>query len=220
MTHLLHIESATKACSVAISLNGEPIALVEEEKDGFQHGEKLNIFIEEALQKAKIKLKNLSGISIASGPGSYTGLRIGTATAKGLCFALDIPLIAIDTLTCLTEIGKKEHPNVNLCAVVDARRMEVYNHFVNPKGALLKAISADVITENSYAEFEPFVYFGDGAEKLTSLWKNRNCKIDTSIRSSAKGQCGLAYQKFLSKEFEDTAYFEPFYLKDFITGKK
>lgn len=220
MNYLLHIESATKACSVAISKNGGLIALVEEEKDGYQHGEKLNLFIEEAIKKASIELKDLKAISVASGPGSYTGLRIGASTAKGLCFALNIPLIAIDTLTCLTEIGRETHENKNLCAVVDARRMEVYNHFVDSNGKKLKEISADVIDESSYQEFEPFVYFGDGAEKLFDIWKNRNCTIDTSICSSAKGQCKLAYAKYEVEDFEDLAYFEPFYLKDFIVGKK
>lgn len=220
MNYILHIESATKACSVAISKDGKLVALVEEEKDGYQHGEKLNLFIEEVIQKANITLKDLVAISVASGPGSYTGLRIGASTAKGLCFALNIPLIAIDTLTCLTEIGREIHQNHNLCAVVDARRMEVYNHFIDSNGTKLKEISADVIDESSYEEFEPFVYFGDGAEKLSEVWKNRNCTIDKSIRSSAKGQCKLAYEKYKTEDFEDLAYFEPFYLKDFIVGKK
>lgn len=220
MCYILHIESATKACSVAISKNGTLVSLVEEEKDGYQHGEKLNLFIEKAIQNTNIQLENLSAISVASGPGSYTGLRIGASTAKGICFALNIPLIAIDTLTSLTEIGRENYPEEKLCAVVDARRMEVYNHFVDSNGTQLKEISADIIDSTSYSEFEPFIYFGDGAEKLEEIWSKKNCTIDKSIRSSAKGQCKLAYQKFINQEFEDVAYFEPYYLKDFIIGKK
>lgn len=219
-TYILHIETATKVCSVALSLNGKLIALKENEEDGYSHGENLNCFIEDVLKEASIKIQNLSAISLASGPGSYTGLRIGAATAKGLCYALEIPLIAIDALTCLTEIARGFHPNQTLCPVIDARRMEVYNLFCDENGTNLKEISADIIDENSYSEFEPFVYFGDGADKLQEIWKYKNCTIDSTIKSSAKGQVLLAYEKFLAQTFEDVAYWEPFYLKDFIAGVK
>lgn len=219
MTYLLHLETATKVCSAALSGNGKLIAIKESNDDNYNHGESLTLFIEDVLKQANIGFDKISAISVASGPGSYTGLRIGVATAKGLCYALGIPLISVDALTSLAEQVKGKHQGKNLCALIDARRMEVYNLFVDKDGAPLKEISADIIDEESYREFEPFVYFGDGADKLQETWKDRNCKIDSSILSSAKGQIKIAFDKFINKDFEDVAYFEPFYLKDFIAGK-
>ena len=219
-TYILHIETATKVCSVALSLNGKLTASKEIEEEGYSHGENLNCFIEDVLKVAKINIKEVSAISLASGPGSYTGLRIGAATAKGLCYALDIPLIAIDALNSLAEIARVNHPDAVLCPLIDARRMEVYNSFFNVQNELIKEISADIIDESSYSEFEPFVYFGDGSEKLQEIWNDKNCSIDITIKSSAKGQIRLAHEKFAEKKFEDVAYWEPFYLKDFIAGKK
>ncbi len=217
MTFILHLETSTKVCSVALSKNGELCALEEMEEDGYSHGENLTIFVERVLAKAGVSVKDLNAISLTSGPGSYTGLRIGVATAKGLCYALKIPLIAVDSLTALAaQVDSK----LTKCTVIDARRMEVYNCFFDSNGKKLKEISADIIDAESYREFEPFVYFGDGAEKLREIWADRNCEINTKIKSSALGQVSITYQKFLNSEFEDVAYFEPFYLKDFIAGKK
>lgn len=218
--YILHLETATKVCSVALSKNGQLRALKEIEEDGYSHGENLNLFIQNVCEQSQIKLKDLSAISLASGPGSYTGLRIGAATAKSLCYALEIPLIAIDALTCLKELAKEKYPNENLCALIDARRMEVYNAFYDKNGKQIKEISADIIDEDSYGEFTPFVCFGDGAEKLKEVWKEKDCVIDGTIKSSAKGQVAVAYRFFLDKEFKDAAYWEPFYLKNFIAGKK
>lgn len=220
MALILHIETATKVCSVAISKDGEQIALKEVKEDGYSHGEKLTLFIEEAMRQASLNMKDLDAVSVTSGPGSYTGLRIGAATAKGLCYALQIPLIAIDSLTSLCYLAKEKNPNVNLCAVIDARRMEVYNLFLDENLNGLKEISADIIEENSYKEFEPFVCFGDGASKLQEVWGERECSFDLTIDSSAKGHIELAHQKYTEEQFEDVAYWEPFYLKDFIAGKK
>lgn len=217
MTFLLHLETSTKVCSVALSKDGEMCALEELTEEGYSHGENLTVFIERVLAKAGITINQLNGISVASGPGSYTGLRIGVATAKGLCYSLKIPLIAIDSLTALAAQVASDKTK---CAVIDARRMEVYNCFFDAQGNKLKAISADIITEDSYREFEPFIYFGDGAQKLTEIWSDRNCEIDASIHSSATGQIKIAFEKFKQADFEDVAYFEPFYLKDFIAGKK
>jgi len=219
-TYILHLETATKVCSVAISNNGKLVACKEIQEDGYSHGENLNFFIENVCEELKITLKDLSAVSVASGPGSYTGLRIGAATAKSLCYSLDIPLIAIDALTCLTELAREKYTNMNFCAVIDARRMEVYNLFTDTNGDTLKNISADIIEEDSYNEFLPFVCFGDGAEKLKDIWKDRDCIIDASIQSSAIGQSRLSYELFTEKNFVDVAYWEPFYLKDFIAGKK
>ena len=220
MAYILHLETSTKVCSVALSLNGNLIASKENEEDGYSHGENLTLFIQDVLRQASIKVQELNAVSVASGPGSYTGLRIGVSTAKGLCYPLNIPLIAIDSLTSLKEIAKEKHQNSTLCSLIDARRMEVYNLFYSENNELLKPISADIIEQDSYSQFEPFVYFGDGSQKLQELWEGRNCIADTSISSSAKGQTKLAFEKFQNQEFEDVAYFEPFYLKDFVSNAK
>lgn len=220
MIYLLHLETATKACSVALSCNGKQIALREELTEEYSHSEKLTIFIQEVIAEGGIALKDLNAVSVASGPGSYTGLRIGVSTAKGLCFALEIPLIAVDALVSLATLAKEKHEGRNLCSLIDARRMEVFNAIYSPNIELLKPISADIIDSDSYKEYEPFVYFGDGADKLQAIWENRNCIIDSTIHSSALGQIPLAFEKYQKEQFEDLAYFEPFYLKDFIGLKK
>jgi len=219
-TYILHLETATKVCSVALSLNGQIKQLKEIQEAGFSHGENLTLLIEDILKSDGIAANQLSAVSIASGPGSYTGLRIGVSTAKGFCYALSIPLIAVDALVSIQQIAIEKYPSQNIIPMIDARRMEVFATVYNLKGEILKPISADVLDENSYFEFEPFVACGDGAEKLKDLWKDRNVIFATEILSSAKGQVQLAYQKFEQKAFEDVAYFEPFYLKDFVMNVK
>ena len=220
MAYILHLETSTKVCSVALSENGQLIALKEIEEDGYSHGENLTLFIEDVLSQAEIKIQKLDAVSVSSGPGSYTGLRIGVSTAKGICYPLNIPLIAIDSLKSLTELAKEKHPSTNLCALIDARRMEVFSAIYSEIGEVIKPISADIIELDSYSTFEPFVYYGDGAEKLIEIWKNNDCKADLTIKSSATGQVKIAFEKFEQKQFEDVAYFEPFYLKDFVSTAK
>lgn len=220
MKYLLHIETSTKVCSVALSLDGKLIRVKESNELEYSHGENLTLFIASVLEDSKVSLNDLAAISVASGPGSYTGLRIGVSTAKGLCYALGIPLIAVDALFSLAQLAHEKHSDINLCPVIDARRMEVFNAIYTSSLETLKVISADVIVENSYQEFEPFVYFGDGAAKLQEIWKDRNCQIDTTVLASAIGQIPLATLKFQNNEVEDVAYFEPFYLKDFFTPQK
>ena len=170
---LLHIETATKVCSVALSIDGRLVALKESTSDAYIHGESLTLFIEEVFRTANLKIENLAAVSISSGPGSYTGLRIGVSTAKGLCFALQIPLIQIPTLASLMQLCRNEVPRQNLLAALDARRMEVYSLMQAPDGTILKSLSADTVDENYYSEFEPFVCFGDATFKLKELWANR-----------------------------------------------
>ncbi len=217
-TYILHLETATKVCSVALSRDGVPVALKEDQGEGYMHSENLNVFIEEVMKTAGVEMRSLSAISVASGPGSYTGLRIGAATAKGLCYALNIPLIAIDALTSLAAVAREKYPDQTICSVIDARRMEVYNLIVDGKDRPLKEISADIIDEDSYREFDPFVCVGDGTEKLQEVWSSRPVTMDTAVHSSATGQIRLASEKFRQQAFEDVAYWEPFYLKDFIAG--
>lgn len=219
--YILHLETATKVCSVALSLNGELKQLREIREDGYAHGEKLTLLIEETLQLEQIEAKALAAVSVSSGPGSYTGLRIGVSTAKGLCYALSIPLIAVDSLRCIREMAVEQYPDTNIVPMIDARRMEVFSSAYDPQGNVLKGISADIIEAHSYAAFEPFVACGDGAEKLNEIWKDRSgVKIAGDVLSSARGQVAPGYLKFTKGEFEDVAYFEPFYLKDFVMNTK
>jgi tRNA threonylcarbamoyladenosine biosynthesis protein TsaB len=219
-TYLLHIETATKVCSVAISKNGMLLCLKELNEDQYSHGEVLTLFIDDLMKSSQLEYKDLKAVSVSSGPGSYTGLRIGVSTAKGLCYALSIPLIAIDALTSLMLVAKERYPTQRICTAIDARRMEIFNAIFSENNYLLKPISADVIDENSYQEFIPFVVVGDANTKLKDVWKDRDIAFDDDIHASAKGQINFAYEKFQQELFEDVAYFEPFYLKDFVSTQK
>ncbi|MES2558021.1 MAG: tRNA (adenosine(37)-N6)-threonylcarbamoyltransferase complex dimerization subunit type 1 TsaB [Bacteroidota bacterium] len=221
MSWILHLETATKVCSVALSLNGELRQLEEIADDQYAHGEQLTLLIEKALKSAAIAPRDLAAVSVSSGPGSYTGLRIGVSTAKGLCYALGIPLIAIDSLSAMAALAREKYSGQTLCPMIDARRMEVYSTIFATDGTVVKSMSADVLDETSYTAFEPFVFFGDGAPKMADLWKAKNAIFDAELRCSASGQTAMAFEKFNQKEFEDVAYFEPLYLKEFVgTVKK
>ena len=225
MNHILHIDTSTKICSIALSTNGELIDFTSYEGEGFVHSELLTSFIESILLKNELTPKEISAISVASGPGSYTGLRIGVSSAKGLCYALNIPLIAIDSLFSIASWTKQNEPDFkgNFCAMIDARRMEVFSAIYSNDLELLKPISADILDENSYLEFtskENLLLAGDGTEKTKPLWENRENMLFSVYLSDARGQINEAYKRFLEKRFEDVAYFEPYYLKDFIIGIK
>ena len=215
--YILHIETATKVCSVALSLNGELISCKESSNDEFVHGEQLTNYISEVVSLAKIKLSILSAVSVSSGPGSYTGLRIGVSTAKGLCFGLSIPLIAVPSLLSLISLAKERHPTTTICAMFDARRMEVFRQVVDVNGLELLPVGPQVVDEYSMVDFAPFLAVGDGSNKIKELWMERNVKFDDSIVPSAKGQVTLAYQKYSAQDFEDIAYFVPNYGKEFYT---
>lgn len=215
MALILHIETATKVCSVALSLNGEIVQIREFKDEGYSHGEQLTVLIQKVFDLQGIAAGNLSAVSISAGPGSYTGLRIGVSTAKGLCYALKIPLISVDTLQAMAEVARIGYPTSNLCPMIDARRMEVFSLITNFDADILKPVSADVLDESSYSDFEPFVCFGDGVQKMVELWADRDIEFDLDLDPSAKGQIAIAYRKYLKQEFEDVAYFEPAYLKEF-----
>jgi tRNA threonylcarbamoyladenosine biosynthesis protein TsaB len=216
MSHfLLHVETATKVCSVALSLNGRQVAIKETNSDQYIHGESLNLFIEEVLCDAKIEIQDLNAVSISSGPGSYTGLRIGVSSVKGLCYGLGIPLISIPTLDALYFLAREKYTSESICVMLDARRMEVYSQIWGNDGANLKSLSADVLDENTYNEFDSFVCVGDGAEKMRDIWNPRSIHFDSSLIPSAAGQIKLAYSKFLVNDFVDVAGFVPLYLKEF-----
>jgi tRNA threonylcarbamoyladenosine biosynthesis protein TsaB len=215
---ILHIETATKICSVGLSESGRLLNSIDREPEDYIHGEYLTLFIQEVLEKSHKTLRDLNAISVSIGPGSYTGLRIGLAVAKGLCYGLKIPIVSIETLDSLLEIGKQKYLNDTLCAVLDARRMEVYSKIKSPQGDLLSNASPTIVEGDTFSFCEPFVCFGDGAEKLSELWSGRSIVIDPDIKLSAAGQVHLAIKKYRNKEFEGLAYLKPMYLKEFKIG--
>jgi tRNA threonylcarbamoyladenosine biosynthesis protein TsaB len=219
MVRILHIETATKVCSVGISENGDLIDFIEESSDKYIHAERLTVFIEQIIERNKLKMSEFSAVAVTSGPGSYTGLRIGVSTAKGICYACDIPLISIGALDGLIAQAQKKYPDTNICAMIDARRMEVFSKIVNSESETIKGLSADELDTSSYASFQPFVVCGDGAEKCKAIWDSKQITFDSGIVSSVQGQSSIAYEKFQNNDFEDVAYFEPKYLKDFIAIK-
>lgn len=222
MAYILHIETTSTICSVAVSENDTLLA-IKEQNNGYTHAENLHLFIEETLNAANIRLKQLSAVSVSKGPGSYTGLRIGHSSAKGLCYALNIPLIAIDTLKALAFMATETTSlplNTLFCPMIDARRMEVYMAIYNQKLEIIRDPEAMIIDKNNLSslfENQPTIcFFGDGMEKCKPLIAE--CIIHSafieSILPSSRALISLAYQKFVSKQFEDVAYSEPFYLKN------
>ena len=216
MTYILNLETATKNCSVSISQNGQTILFKEMAEAGYSHAEKLHVFIEECIKESNITFKDLSAIAVSQGPGSYTGLRIGVSAAKGLCFALDLPLIAVDTLQVLA--SKLTISEGIIIPMIDARRMEVYSAIFNFKFEKIREVQAEILTENSFEEISETIHFvGDCAEKAkTVLTKSNFIFHEEIIYPSANEMSELSYKKFQENKLEDVAYFEPYYLKDFM----
>ncbi len=209
-------------CSVSISIDGEVVKF-KELNDGYSHAENLNLFIQEICEKANLTLAELDAVAISKGPGSYTGLRIGVSTVKGICFALDLPLISISTLEAMASDAiemKLCNDNDFLCPMLDARRMEVYAAIYDQNLNVIKEISADIIDDESYQnvlEKNKVVFFGPGAAKCEStLSANSNALFTENIFPSSRSMAKLSDEKFKQGDFEDVAYFEPFYLKDFV----
>ncbi len=217
--YILNIETATKNCSVSLAKNGETILCKEMAEQGYSHAERLHVFIEEILKETGIKFQDLKAIAVSKGPGSYTGLRIGVSAAKGFCYALDIPLISVDTLQVLAKQVVVE--NGLIVPMIDARRMEVYSAVFDANHNKIMEVQAEILTENSYLEMTEAIYFiGDCQEKCkTVLLKDNFHFLPEIVFPSAKEMSGLSYEKFLKNNFEDVAYFEPFYLKDFFIAK-
>ena len=217
MATILNIETATKNCSVSISKNGKIISLKEFNDGNYSHAEVLHSFIIDIVEEANILLNDLDAIAVSKGPGSYTGLRIGVSAAKGFCFALQIPLIAIDTLTSLSHAISIEEGII--IPLLDARRMEVYSAVFNQKNGQIREIEAEIIDENSFSAYlnHQKVYFlGDGALKCQEIIKHDNAIFIDDMFPSSKEMGVLAFEKYKKSDFENVAYFEPFYLKDFI----
>jgi tRNA threonylcarbamoyladenosine biosynthesis protein TsaB len=204
---------------VSLAKDGQTILCKEIAEQGYSHAERLHVFIEEILKKTKVKIQELHAVAVSKGPGSYTGLRIGVSTAKGLCYALGIPLIALDTLQVLAHQVSVD--NGIIVPMLDARRMEVYSAIFDKNHDNIKAVQAEVLTEESYSEFTETLYFiGDCQEKCQTVLTQPNFKfIPEIVFPSASQMSQLSYEKFNQNDFEDVAYFEPFYLKDFLLVK-
>lgn len=218
---ILNIETATKNCSVSISNDNKILSLKELNEGKFSHAEKLHLFILEAVREANLQMSDIDAVSVSKGPGSYTGLRIGVSAAKGLCYALEKPLLSVSTLKIMAlQIPLEE--NELVVPVLDARRMEVYSGIFDHHYDQIRETRAEIITKESFKDLlnERIIYFaGDGAEKCKEYIQHQNARFVDQINPSAREMASISIQKFKSKEFEDVAYFEPFYLKDFVAGK-
>ena len=222
MALILNIETATTNCSVSIAKEGKMLAIKEHDTPNYSHSEQLHVFIEEIAKKAAISLSELDAIAVSKGPGSYTGLRIGVSAAKGLCFSLDIPLISIATLKSMAFQAKAAKVDF-VIPVLDARRMEVYAHVFDTNLNTIRETKADIIDAESYAEYTQkgkVLLVGNGAEKCQAILEHNSFSFDTTIVPSAAEMAILSFEKYKKENFEDVAYFEPYYLKDFIALKK
>ncbi len=222
MAIILHLETATTNCSVSISKDDEIVVLKENNAASYSHSEQLHVFIKEALKEASLSFSDLDAVAISKGPGSYTGLRIGVSAAKGICFSLDIPLISIPTLQSMArQVDLK--PGELVIPALDARRMEVYSCVYDDNYQEVRKTRAEIINEESFVEYlgENEVYVvGSGAEKCRGVLQHPNFIFDESVVPSAKDMVSMAFEKYESKQFEDVAYFEPYYLKDFVLQQK
>ncbi len=224
MAIILNIETATQVCSVALAKDGKLLALRELNEKNV-HAEVLTLFVQEVIKEAQMLLKDIDAVAVSQGPGSYTGLRIGMSTAKGLCYSLDKPLIGISTLNAMAQFAKdklieKIDEKVWFSPMIDARRMEVYSAFYDINMEEQSKIAPHILNEDSFTKTgRSLILTGDGCEKTKALFKNRiDITIYSEILCSARGMMVLSEKKFQDKNFEDLAYFEPFYLKEFIAG--
>ena len=219
---ILHIETSSRNCSVAISDGEELLCLCEEVSENYKQSESLHTFVEWALEGAEISLKDIEAVSLGKGPGSYTGLRIGAASAKGFCYGLKVPLIAVNSLETMIELFLGQNYDV-IIPLIDARRMEVYCAvFDGNSGEMLTETEAKILDEQSYKELEgkKILFVGDGAKKAQEILQISGADFNENVYPSAKYLIKKSVEKFNRQDFEDVAYFEPFYLKDFHGVKK
>ncbi|NHN27495.1 tRNA (adenosine(37)-N6)-threonylcarbamoyltransferase complex dimerization subunit type 1 TsaB [Flavobacterium jejuense] len=219
MSIILNIETATKNCSVSLAKGGKTIICEEIATENFSHAEKLHVFIDAILEKTNLTFKNINAVAVSQGPGSYTGLRIGVSSAKGLCYALGLPMIAIDTLELLARRIKIE--NGIIIPMIDARRMEVYTSFFDKNHLKIRETKAEIIDESTYNEINDTMHLvGDGALKFKETLTTANFIFyDEVVYPSANEMSALSFEKYKKSDFVDVAYFEPFYLKDFVLNK-
>ncbi|MEM9142426.1 MAG: tRNA (adenosine(37)-N6)-threonylcarbamoyltransferase complex dimerization subunit type 1 TsaB [Bacteroidota bacterium] len=218
MAIILNLETATTNCSVCVASEGKAIGIKEQNTPKYSHAEQLHVFIAKAIEESGLTLADLDAVAISKGPGSYTGLRIGVSAAKGLCFALDIPLISLPTLASMAHQVMAQSFDF-IISVLDARRMEVYSAVFDKKLQQIRDTRAEIITETSFAEYldtGKVLILGPGAEKCQTVLEHTNANFEASVVPSAVQMAALSQQKYENANLEDTAYFEPYYLKDFI----
>ena len=220
MAYILNIETATKNCSVTVANEGKTIVCIEVAEEGYSHAEKLHLFFEEALQKAGITFQDLKAVAVSQGPGSYTGLRIGVSAAKGLAYSLNIPLIAVDTLETLAR--KIKIDNGSIVPMIDARRMEVFTAFFDKNYTKVRETKAEIIDATTYSEVSGALHLiGDGAAKCKEvLHSEKFVYHDGIVYPSSSEMSLISFEKYQKSDFVDVAYFEPFYLKDFVMTTK
>ena len=220
MGRILCIETASTNCSVALASEGEVLAMKEDYSDNYSHAERLHVFIQELLKEENLRAEELSAIAVSKGPGSYTGLRIGVSAAKGLCFALGLPLISIPTLLSMAHQVIAEETEF-IIPLFDARRMEVYTAGFTADKKPLFDTRAEILSEDSFLEYldrGTVTFLGSGVEKFREICGHKNAYFLEGKLPSASEMAFLAEEKFRSKNFEDVAYFEPYYLKNFQPG--
>lgn len=221
MAVILHIETSTTVCSVALSKDGTCL-WDKIEFEAQSHARLLPLFLQEAISVLQSANLQVDAVAVSAGPGSYTGLRIGVSTAKGLCYGWEVPLISVDTLKLLAVAFCEKHvgtKDVLLCPMIDARRMEVYAAIFDTSLNVIRPVAADIVVSSSYEEFladNRICFIGNGAEKCQSVLTSENASFDSTIFPSARAMISLAETAFYQNNFEDIAYFEPFYLKQFI----
>ncbi|WP_312389656.1 tRNA (adenosine(37)-N6)-threonylcarbamoyltransferase complex dimerization subunit type 1 TsaB [Chryseobacterium sp.] len=219
---ILYLETSSKNCSVAISDNEKLLCLTEEVSENYKQSESLHTFVEWALEGAGISMKDIEAVSLGKGPGSYTGLRIGASSAKGFCYGLKIPLVAVNSLESMIEPFLSQNYDF-VIPLIDARRMEVYTAvYDGMTGKEISETEAKVLDETSFEEFKDkkVIFVGDGAKKAQEILQLPNAEYNAAIYPSAQYLINKSLEKINNKEFEDIAYFEPFYLKDFHGVKK
>lgn len=227
MALILNIETSTEVCSVSLAENGKTL-FQKESSEGLNHSELLTVFIEDLFKENNLNMAGIDAVAVSKGPGSYTGLRIGVSVAKGLCYALDKPLLGIGSLEGMgTHVanyskefyGSESGEELLFCPMIDARRMEVYTALYNANGEEVLPVSAKIIDENSFSDYlkdKKVLFFGNGAAKCKEALGHKNAIFKGPAKTSAAFMQNMAEVKFSKKEFEDVAYFEPYYLKDFV----
>jgi tRNA threonylcarbamoyladenosine biosynthesis protein TsaB len=225
MALILSLETSTAVCSAALS-DGTKLLELKESNSGYNHASLLTVFVEELMASSGVSLSDLDAIAVSKGPGSYTGLRIGVSVAKGYCFALDKKLLSVSALDCMALALMDKYKNLEgekvFAPMIDARRMEVYTAFYNQSAEQIRDIEALIVDAQSLLPFldqSKLIIAGDGAAKCKDLYQNENLIFDEDLLPSAKYMIKLAEEAFEKDRFEDVAYFEPYYLKDFIAGK-
>ncbi len=224
MSLILNLDTATSVCSVALARDEEILAQ-RMNNEGKNHAALLTTFIDQVLKETGTEPGSLDAVAVSKGPGSYTGLRIGVSTAKGMAYALSVPLLSAGTLEIMANGYLSVHPGITmeektlLCPMIDARRMEVYSAFFDTRLNPVREVLADIVDEKSYRELlnnHRILFFGDGAEKCRKMLRHDHALIDSSYNLSASHMVKLTLEKFRHGRFENVAYFEPFYLKDFV----